>query len=198
MTGGLFVAVHLMRHWPSPWGVIGLPLGLFFFLAGALYRRHVARLGWPLTVAALATAALAFVSAPLDVKVADYGTPILSIVAALGLCHLVFVFAQRLPPSRIVAALGQASLVVMYLHLTILYALRDRLPEGSRRRARRRGAARRLGAAATRRCDADAATRRADRDRRTLKSAAEASGTTSAASAVRYRAGAAGVRTHRG
>lgn len=130
LTALLFVAAHLMRHWPSPWGVIGMPLGLFFFLVGALYRRHAARLGRRVTLVALAAAALALVSAPLDVKIADYGTPVLSIVAALGLCQLVFVIAQHLPPSRIVGAVGRASLVVMYLHLTILYALRDRLAAG--------------------------------------------------------------------
>jgi fucose 4-O-acetylase-like acetyltransferase len=95
-----------------------------------LYRRHVARFGRPAMLVALAAAALALVSAPLDVKIADYGTPVLSIVAALGLCHLVFVVAQHLPASRIVAAIGQASLVIMYLHLTILYALRDRFAAG--------------------------------------------------------------------
>jgi fucose 4-O-acetylase-like acetyltransferase len=126
----LFAAVHLVRHWPSPWGIVSVPLALLFFLAGALHRRHAERLGWPATAAAVALAALALVSAPLDLKIADHGTPVLSILAALGLCHLVLLLAQALPPSRALAVIGRASLPIMYLHLTILYAARDRLPEG--------------------------------------------------------------------
>ncbi|WBH18265.1 acyltransferase family protein [Sphingomonas radiodurans] len=122
--------VLLVRHWPSPWGVISVPLGLFFFLAGVLHRRNAVRLGWRATVVAVGAAALVAVSAPLDIKIAEYGTPLLSIVAAVGLCHLVLLVAQRVPPSRIVGVIGRASLVIMYVHLTIYYAVRDRLPEG--------------------------------------------------------------------
>lgn len=126
----LLGVIHLVRHWPSPWGVISVPIGLFFFLAGVLHRRHAARLGWRVTVVAVVGAALVAVSAPLDLKIADYGTPLLSIVAALGSCHLVLLVAQRVPPSRIAGVIGRASLVIMYVHLTIFYAVREWLPEG--------------------------------------------------------------------
>ncbi len=119
---------HVMRHWPSPWGVIGVPLGLFFFLAGVLYRRHLARLGRRAMLAAGAMTALVLVTAPLDIKIADYGTPVASSVAALGLCHLIFV-AVRHVRAWPLGVIGRASLVIMYAHLTIAYALRDRVPD---------------------------------------------------------------------
>ncbi|THG41046.1 hypothetical protein E5988_05590 [Sphingomonas olei] len=118
-------AALLMPALPNPWGVISVPLALFFFLAGILHHRHADRLGGPLTLAAIALALLAPLSRPLDLKVADAGTPLFSILAALGLCHLILLAARRLPRSPAIERLGQASLVIMYVHLTLYYALRD-------------------------------------------------------------------------
>lgn len=124
------VAAHLIGHWLSPLGVISLPAGLFFFLAGALYHRHAAADRVPI-VLAVAAAALALLSRPLDMKIADVGTPVVSMLAALALCHLVILAARRLPTIRWVAIVGQASLVVMYLHLILLHGLRDAVPDGA-------------------------------------------------------------------
>jgi fucose 4-O-acetylase-like acetyltransferase len=121
---------HAMRHWPSPWGVIGVPLGLFFFLAGALYRRHRARLDGRATLLAIGAAGLVPVTAPLDIKIADFGTPLASSIAAIGLCHLIFVVARRVPAAPL-ASIGRASLVIMYSHLTIVYALRESVSDGA-------------------------------------------------------------------
>lgn len=125
----LFVMAHLMLHWPSPWGVISVPLSLFFFLAGILYRRHEVMLGKKALILSIGAALPAMASAPPDLKIADYGTPVISIVGALGMCHLIFIIARRAPASALFTSLGQASIVIMYLHLTIFYALRDRVPE---------------------------------------------------------------------
>ena len=122
-----FVAAHLVPGLPGPWGVTAVPLALFFFLAGALWRRRGVGLGWWPALAGL----LAAVTLPLDLKLGAIGTPGLSIVAALGLCHAILLAAQRLPRSALVTTIGQASLVVMYLHLTLFYALRGLLPEGA-------------------------------------------------------------------
>lgn len=112
-------AALLMPALPNPWGIISVPLALFFFLAGILHHRHADRLGGPLTLAAIALALLAPLSRPLDLKVADAGTPLFSILAALGLCHLILLAARRLPRSPAIERLGQASLVIMYVHLTL-------------------------------------------------------------------------------
>jgi fucose 4-O-acetylase-like acetyltransferase len=130
-TAALFVVAQLIPRWPNPWGVISVPMALFFFLFGALHHGHVDRLGrWPI-VAAAVFAALALLSRPLDMKIADAGTPVLSMLAALGLCHLVITIARHLPGVAPVAVVGRASLAIMYLHLTLLYALRGRLGEGT-------------------------------------------------------------------
>lgn len=130
-TAALFVVAQLIPRWPNPWGVISVPMALFFFLFGALLHGRIDRLGrWPL-VAAAGVAALAVLSRPLDMKIADAGTPVLSMLAALGLCHLVITIARYFPVVAPISVLGQASLVIMYVHLTLLYALRDRLGEGA-------------------------------------------------------------------
>lgn len=129
IAAALFLSIYLVRHWPSPWGVISVPAGLFFFLAGAFYRRHPIAGSRAALAAAAVAATFAAWSRPLDLKIADVGTPVISVVAALGLCHLVFVIARRLPPSRVATSLGQASLMIMYLHLTIVHALRGAVPD---------------------------------------------------------------------
>lgn len=125
----LLAVAHVIPRMPNPWGLVSVPIATFFFLAGALHRRHAEALGWPLTVIALAVGLLAIVSRPLDLKIAEVGTPVLSIVAALGLCHLILTVAKWAPIVSPIAALGRASLVIMYAHLTLFYALRDRLSE---------------------------------------------------------------------
>lgn len=125
----LFLCANLVPHLPSPWGLASMPCALFFFIVGALYNRHELA-GRPHIIAlAIGAAALSLVSRPLDIKIADAGTPVLGILAALGLCHLIIVAAQNISPIKVVATLGRASLVIMYLHLTIFYALRDHLGE---------------------------------------------------------------------
>ncbi|WP_301091329.1 acyltransferase family protein [Sphingomonas sp.] len=124
-TAAALATALLMPALPNPWGIISVPLALFFFLAGILHHRHADRLGGPLTLAAIALALLAPLSRPLDLKVADAGTPLFSILAALGLCHLILLAARRLPRSPAIERLGRASLVIMYVHLTLHYALRD-------------------------------------------------------------------------
>ncbi|MDF2495838.1 acyltransferase family protein [Sphingomonas sp.] len=124
VTAASVVAALVMPRLPNPWGIISVPLALFFFLMGILHRRHTDRLGVRLTMLAGALAPLALLSRPLDLKVADAGTPVLSVLAALGLCHLVLAGARQLPRWPVVEVLGRASLVIMYVHLTIFYALR--------------------------------------------------------------------------
>jgi fucose 4-O-acetylase-like acetyltransferase len=116
---------YLVQHWPSPWGIISVPLSLFFFLIGGVYSRFGALAWrWELAVIAAAASALVFYSDPVDLKIGYYGTPILSVVAAIGVAHLLFVLSQALPDLPSVLAIGRASLVIMYLHLAIFYALR--------------------------------------------------------------------------
>ncbi|ONF96414.1 acyltransferase family protein [Sphingomonas jeddahensis] len=123
----LLAVTHVIPRMPNPWGLVSVPAATFFFVAGALHRRHADALGWPLTAIALGAGSLAAVSRPLDLKIAEVGTPVLSIVAALGLCHLILTVAKRAPSVSPIAALGRASLVIMYGHLTLFYALRDHM-----------------------------------------------------------------------
>jgi fucose 4-O-acetylase-like acetyltransferase len=121
------VAAHLVGPWPNPWGLASVPIALVFFIAGALHRRHADQFNLTLTPLAIAAAALALVTSPLDLKIADLGTPVLSVLAALGLCHLIVLAARYVPAIPPVRAIGAASLVIMYVHLSLFYGLRDRL-----------------------------------------------------------------------
>ncbi len=123
----LFVIAQIVPAAPNPWGVISAPAALFFFIVGALHRRHADRFGRPLFLSTIGAALLSLISRPLDLKIADVGSPVLGMIAALGLCHLLVMAARRLPKFMIVDAVGRASLVIMYVHLTIFYALHDRL-----------------------------------------------------------------------
>lgn len=125
----LLLMALLVQRWPNPWGIFSVPLALLFFLAGVLYRRHADRLGTALAWLAAAATALATLTLPLDLKIAEAGTPVLSIVAALGACHLILIGSRWLPQVAAVTVIGRASLVIMYVHLTVYYALRGHVAE---------------------------------------------------------------------
>jgi fucose 4-O-acetylase-like acetyltransferase len=125
------VAAHLVGPRPSPWGLASVPIALVFFIAGALHRRHAAQFNRTLTPLAIGAAALALATSPLDLKIADPGTPVLSVVAALGLCHLILVAARHLPAITPVRAIGAASLVIMYVHQSLFYGLRGLLDKAA-------------------------------------------------------------------
>jgi fucose 4-O-acetylase-like acetyltransferase len=57
-------------------------------------------------------------------KAADYGLPLLSIASAIASTLLLFRFSVRIAPvGGWLAAIGRASLVIMYLHVAVIHYL---------------------------------------------------------------------------
>lgn len=123
------------RWWPGlwlPWNADVVLMAGPFFLAGHLLRRHEVRLavGWPVSwvVAALAVA-LQWQSGlnTFDMKHARYGLPVITFVSALALIHLTVLATRwmaRVPgPVMPLIRLGQASMMIMFLHQPVQLVL---------------------------------------------------------------------------
>ncbi len=109
----------------SPLGLLAVPIAFFLLWAGAAYRR----IGWrrwmvaPLVL--LSLCGLAGLFPTLNMKVGDYGWPVLSIASAVATSILIFRLSRVVPPSFAspLIALGRASLVIMYLHVPLIHYL---------------------------------------------------------------------------
>lgn len=123
----------------SPLGVLSVPMALVLLWAGAALRAlsSARGLGWrawmgwllvPLAIAALA------LFPTLNMKAGDYGWPVASVAGAVAISALIFQAVRVLPVPRAIGrgleALGQASLVVMYLHVPVIHYLSPYLGKG--------------------------------------------------------------------
>jgi fucose 4-O-acetylase-like acetyltransferase len=108
----------------SPMGLLSVPMAFVLLWAGAAWPRIRWRNAMIAPLALLAVIGLAGVTPTLNMKAADYGWPLLSISAAIATCLLLFrlsaLVARRAGP---VAALGRASLVIMYAHVAVIHYL---------------------------------------------------------------------------
>lgn len=106
----------------SPLGLSSVPMAFMLLWIGAAWPRVRWR-GWmvaPLGV--LALVGLAGVSPTLNMKVADYGWPLVSIGAAVATSLLLFRLSALIAPfAGPVGALGRASLVIMYVHVAVIH-----------------------------------------------------------------------------
>ncbi|MCI4589020.1 acyltransferase family protein [Sphingobium sp. BYY-5] len=108
----------------SPLGLLSVPMAFVLLWIGAIWPRIPWHNGMILPLAALAWAGLAGLMPTLNMKAADYGWPLLSIAAAVATSFLIFrlsaLVARFAGP---VAALGRASLVIMYCHVAVIHYL---------------------------------------------------------------------------
>ena len=114
----------------SPLGLLAVPGALVMIWAGALWRHwgpppHVLFAGFAL----LAVAALIWFP-PVNMKLGDFGWPILSATAATAATITLARLVQSLPLALITAfaALGRASLVIMYAHVAFIHYLAPYAP----------------------------------------------------------------------
>lgn len=108
----------------SPLGLLAVPMAFVLLWTGAAW----ARVGWRNAMfgllALLSLAGLAGWFPTLNMKVADYGWPFLSIGSAIATSLLIVAIARRIAPyAAPLASLGQASLVIMYLHVAFIHYL---------------------------------------------------------------------------
>jgi acyltransferase len=139
----VFVAVSVATVAP---GVVRLPpesagtaiAALVFVLAGTVARRWLPRIGRPALVGVLCLTAggtaVALGSQPLDLKRADFGTPLLSVVTAIVLCSglvLVGLALDRVVrgrPATVVSRLASVGITVVLLHAAVIWAAQPVLP----------------------------------------------------------------------
>ncbi|WP_150290459.1 acyltransferase family protein [Sphingobium estronivorans] len=108
----------------SPLGLLTVPMALSLLWIGAAWQRMTWR-SWMLApFAFLSLAGLTVLLPTLNMKAADYGWPLLSIGSAVATCFLLFRLSVRVAPfGGWIAAIGRASLVIMYLHVAVIHYL---------------------------------------------------------------------------
>jgi fucose 4-O-acetylase-like acetyltransferase len=130
MLVGLAYTVPLLV--PQSTAILALgavPMACCLVLTGYALRKEIAGLNVPLLAlcAALSLMVIA-VGAPLDMKVADYGPPVLGMVGAVALSCLLIRLSSALTQwpkaARLLSWLGARSLTVLYLHQVVHLGLR--------------------------------------------------------------------------
>lgn len=119
----LAYAVGVWTH-EGPLGLITVPMAVFLLWAGAAWHGARWRMWMVVPFGMLSWAGLSGVMPTLNMKIADYGWPILSIAAAIATSLVIFRLSDRIAPRAwMLAALGRASLVIMYLHVAVIHYL---------------------------------------------------------------------------
>lgn len=105
-------------------GLLTVPMAFLLLWVGAVWH-HVPWRRWMwVPLGAFSLTGLAGLLPTLNMKAADYGLPLLSIVSAIATSLLVFQLSLRIAPyGRWLAAIGRASLVIMYLHVALIHYL---------------------------------------------------------------------------
>lgn len=146
-TGGAMIAVMItllviaysISRYSWPWNASIAPLAIVLIWVGECWWtlfgkrgrfRADGRLSLGLTAAG-AVLGLCLVL-PFDMKYGQYGTPVLSVAAAIALSHVFFVGCMQLARMPVVCSLavtfGQASLVILFLHRFFVLYLSGRIP----------------------------------------------------------------------
>lgn len=105
-------------------GTLTVPMAFVLLWVGAAWGRVGWRSWMWLPLTALAASGLSGLFPTLNMKVADYGWPVLSIASAIATSLLLFrVSAHIAPWAGWLATLGRGSLVIMYLHVAVIHYL---------------------------------------------------------------------------
>ena len=108
----------------SPLGLLAVPMAFVLLWTGAAWARVGCRNAMIVPLALLSVAGLAGWFPTLNMKVANYGWPLLSIGSAIATSLLIVAIARRVVRySAPLASLGRASLVIMYLHVAFIHYL---------------------------------------------------------------------------
>jgi fucose 4-O-acetylase-like acetyltransferase len=112
----------------SPLGLLTMPMALVLLWVGAAWQRVPWRRWMWGPLGALSLAGLARLLPTLNLKAADYGVPLLSVGSAVATSLLLFRLSVRIAPfGGWLAAIGRASLVIMYLHVGVIHYLSPHL-----------------------------------------------------------------------
>lgn len=106
----------------SPWGALSAPVALVLLWLGALWQ-GIGKDRW-LVLGGLGIGALALLlwkPVPLNMKLGDYGVPVLSLALAVAMSLGLCAFARLLAPLSFLALLGSRSLTIMYCHVAMIH-----------------------------------------------------------------------------
>ncbi|WP_176591312.1 acyltransferase family protein [Sphingobium sp. EM0848] len=108
----------------SPLGLLTVPMAFVLLWIGAAWQLVIWRRWMLAPLALLSLAGLLALLPTLNMKVADYGWPLLSIGSAVASSFLLFRVSVRIASfGGWIAAIGRASLVIMYLHVAVIHYL---------------------------------------------------------------------------
>lgn len=108
----------------SPLGLLTVPMAVVLLWMGAAFRGLTLRWWMIAALVPLALAGLALIVPTLNMKAGDYGWPSLSIGSAIATSLVIFEVARRIAPlASPLAAVGRASLVIMYCHVALIHYL---------------------------------------------------------------------------
>ncbi|MDH7637264.1 acyltransferase family protein [Sphingomonas oryzagri] len=129
----MLVLSYLTPPIRTPWAISQVPLAFFFFWAGAAYRERGTEPWW-VVLPALAIAIASMAYAPdFDMKYMTYGSIWLNVPAALSVSYLLLRLARALgpvePATRFCASIGQAALVIMFVHKLVQIHLQPFMPD---------------------------------------------------------------------
>jgi fucose 4-O-acetylase-like acetyltransferase len=111
-------------------GLLSVPMAFVLLWVGAALQRVPWRRWMWLPVLALSFAGLSSLLPTLNMKAADYGLPVLSIASAIASTLLIFRLSTRVAPfGGWIAAVGRASLVIMYVHVAAIHYLSPYFPK---------------------------------------------------------------------
>ncbi len=133
LAGAMLAAAWLAPGWSLPWGaqavLFSAPLYLIGYAARGIDLSRWTPMWLMLTLAALllnvAGAANSF-----DLKSGNYGLPVVTLASALAAVALLAVLARRIHASmagRVLAALGGASMTIMFLHQLVQLTMAKKL-----------------------------------------------------------------------
>lgn len=107
----------------SPLGLLSVPMAILLLWVGAAWPRVPWTNGMLLPLGAVALAGLTGLLPTLNMKIADYGWPLLSIGAGIATSLLIFRFAALIASFWPLVWIGRGSLVIMYLHVAVIHYL---------------------------------------------------------------------------
>jgi fucose 4-O-acetylase-like acetyltransferase len=120
-----YLISYILSPLALPFAIETIPMASIFYLAGQNYHEWSNRLPlvvYVLLITVMIDINLYFIPITFDLKQHAYGLPLLSPLTALAAIHIL-VKLSKLFDTHLLGLTGQASMVIMFLHLPIIHAM---------------------------------------------------------------------------
>jgi fucose 4-O-acetylase-like acetyltransferase len=128
---------YLFPSWIFPWSINVVALAIVFFYFGHLAseleinRRFLLLVSLTFILIAIVLQSVGFLDLAFAMKAVHYGIPLVSLVLATSCIFVIQEFSKTISSvhslSKVFSRLGQASLVIMYMHWAIQASLQEYL-----------------------------------------------------------------------